>query len=374
MKKRKTKRRRSALVDILNGVLSLVILAIIAVVGVVMFAAHEFYQSDETQQETTFQIHAGTGLSTIAARLEDAGLIDNRWVFQFGALANSKAREIKAGEFRIARGASMADILTEITEGEPITYSVTVPEGFTSWQVVERVRARTELTGDIETVPEEGTLLPDTYIFQRGDERSEIIQRMRAAQDEALAEIWASREPDLPLETPEDLVTLASIVEKETGVPDERPEVAAVFINRLERGMRLQSDPTIIYGITNGEGALGRGLTRSEIEEETPYNTYVVDGLPAGPIANPGIEAMRAVANPAESDALYFVAAGANPSQGHVFAQSYDEHRENVAQYRAALEEAAAVEGAEAEAARDELQAEEAEQAGNGAAQQETEQ
>lgn len=372
MKKNKTKRRRSALVDILNGVLSLLILAIIVVVGLVLFAAYEFYQEGETEAGTTFQVHSGTGLSTIATRLEEAGIIDNRWVFQFGALAHNKAREIRAGEFRIAKGASMADVLREITEGEPITYSVTVPEGFTSWQVVQRIRAKTELTGDIEDVPPEGSLLPDTYIFQRGDERSELIARMQEAQAAALADVWADRAPDLPLETPQDLVTLASIVEKETGVPEERPEVAAVFINRLNRGMRLQSDPTIIYGITNGEGPLGRGITRSEIEEETPYNTYVVDGLPAGPIANPGIEAMRAVANPAQSDALYFVAAGANPSQGHVFARSYDEHRQNVAQYRAALEEAAAQEEAEAEAVREALEAEQAEQADDAAAEEET--
>jgi UPF0755 protein len=183
-------------------------------------------------------------------------------------------------------------------------------------------------------------------------------------QTKALAEIWAARNPDIPIETPEELVILASIVEKETGIADERPQVAAVFINRLNRGMRLQTDPTVIYGITNGKGPLGRGLKKSEIKAETPYNTYVIKGLPVGPIANPGRAAMQAVANPAETKALYFVAAGANPSQGHLFAASYAEHRKNVAKYRKAVREAAAQEEADSEDLKDALEAEQAAAAG----------
>ncbi len=364
MKKTKNRRRRNGLVEIVNGALSLLVLGIVVVVGLFFYGAHTFYADGKLAEETQFQVQRGTGLSTIAGQLEDAGIVSNRWVFQFGTLTQKKERALKAGEYRIAKGSSMAEVLKELTEGTPITYSVTIPEGFTTWQVIERVNADSNLSGEITLQPAEGALLPDTYVYERGDERDSIIKRMQDAQTEALAEIWESRQPDLPVETPEELVILASIVEKETGIASERPEVAAVFINRLNFNMRLQSDPTTIYGITNGQGPLGRGLKRSELEAETPYNTYKVAGLPAGPIANPGIEAMRAVANPAESKSLYFVAAGANPSEGHLFAPSYDEHRKNVALYRKALKEAAAQEEAEAEAARDLLEAEAAAKAG----------
>lgn len=361
MKKTKPKRRRNALIEIVNGALTLFILGVVGVVAVLLFGANSFYATGSVPEETTFQVQRGAGLSTIATRLEEAGIISNRLIFQAGTLAQQKERAIKAGEFRIAKGASMADILEELTEGDPITYAVTIPEGFTSWQVVERMRADTNLVGEVDTIPAEGSLLPDTYVYERGDDRNEIIVRMQAAQTTALEEVWASRNPDIPVATPEELVILASIVEKETGVATERGQVAGVFVNRLNRGMRLQSDPTIIYGITNGEGSLGRGLRRSEIQTETPYNTYVISGLPVGPIANPGIESMRAVANPDETENYYFVAAGALPSQGHLFAATYDDHRRNVALYRQALRDAEAQEEADAAAARDALEAEQEE-------------
>lgn len=364
MKNRKIKRRRNGLIDILNGFLSLVVLGIIALVALLLYGAHTFYTDGTTTEDTIFQVPRGTGLSIIALRLEEAGVISNRWVFSAGTRAQKKERGLKAGEFRIAKGASMADVLIELTEGTAITYAVTIPEGFTSWQVVERINADENLEGEITELPPEGALLPNTYVYERGDDRNDIIAQMRTAQASALEEVWANRNPDIPVNTPEELVILASIVEKETGIASERPEVAAVFANRLNLNMRLQSDPTIIYGITNGQGPLGRGLKRSEIEAKTPYNTYAIGGLPAGPIANPGIESMRAVANPADSKALYFVAAGANPSQGHLFAPSYAEHRKNVALYRKALKAAAAQQEAEAEAARDAIEAEQAKAAG----------
>lgn len=369
MKKNKPKRRRSALIEILNGALSLFILGVIAVVGVLLFGASSFYADGAVEEETTFQVQRGAGLSTIASRLEDAGIISNRLIFQAGTLAQKKERAIKAGEFRIAKGASMADILKELTEGSPITYSVTIPEGFTSWQVVERIKADTNLIGEIEVLPPEGSLLPDTYAYERGEDRQAIVDRMTTAQTAALEEVWANRNPDIPVDTPEELVILASIVEKETGVASERGEVAGVFVNRLNRGMRLQSDPTIIYGITKGEGSLGRGLRRSEIQAETLYNTYVISGLPVGPIANPGLASMQAVANPNETENYYFVAAGALPSLGHLFAATYADHRKNVALYRQALRDAAAQEEEEAEAARDALEAEQEENAGEAATQ-----
>ena len=362
MRKPKPK-KRSSLVELINGALTLFILAVVVVVGLLLFGAHLFYTEGNLAEDTTFQVNRGAGLSTISSQLEDAGIVSSKWIFQFGTLAQKKERSLKAGEYRIASRASMADVLKELTEGTPVTYSVTIPEGFTSWQVAERLRADVNLTGEIETLPEEGALLPNTYSYERGMARADILELMKKAREEAVAEIWASRAEGLPIETPEELVILASVIEKETGIASERPDVAAVFINRLNKGIPLQSDPTIIYGITKGERPLGRGLRQSEIKAETPYNTYVISGLPAGPIANPGIESLRAAANPSDSKALYFVAAGASPSEGHLFAQTYAEHQKNVAAYRKALREAAdAEEKAKAEEAKAALESLEAEQ------------
>lgn len=364
-KQKRPKKRRSALLDILNGLLMLVVLGIVIIGGVIYWGAQQFYAEGPTHNVAIFQIERGNGLATVSQRLEDAGLISNRWVFQAGAVALKKERGLKTGEYEIPASASMSTILKTLTEGTPITYAVTIPEGFTSWQVVQRLDAEDALTGTINGVPEEGSLMPDTYAFERGDNRNDIIARMQKAQETALATIWAGRDPDLPLKTPQDLVTLASIVEKETGVPDERARVAAVFINRLKRGMRLQSDPTIIYGITNGQGPLGRGLKKSEIEQKNDYNTYQIDGLPVGPIANPGLSSMEAVAHPAKTTDLYFVAAGALPADGHLFAQTYAQHQRNVAKWRAVEREAAKEAAAAAEKAREDLEAQQAQQAGD---------
>lgn len=368
--KQKKQKRRSALVELVNGALTLFILGMVAIVGVLLYGAYVFYGEGKLAEETTFQISRGAGLATISNQLEDAGVVENGWVFQIGTLAQKKERSLKAGEYRLAKGASMADVLKELTEGTPITHAITIPEGFTTWQVVQRLNADQHLTGEVKSTPAEGALLPDTYSYERGDDRNDILARMQKEREEALAEIWAARAPDLPIKTPEELLVLASVIEKETGIAGERPEVAAVFVNRLNKGMRLQSDPTIIYGITNGEGPLGRGLKRSEIDAKTPYNTYAIDGLPVGPIANPGIDALRAAANPADSKSLYFVAAGANPSQGHLFAETYAQHQKNVVLYRKALRAAAAAqEKAEAEAAKAALESLDAEQAAEDEAQ-----
>ncbi|MBU1174944.1 MAG: endolytic transglycosylase MltG [Alphaproteobacteria bacterium] len=364
--KPKSRRTRNAVVDILNGFLSILVLAIIVLVGIVVWGISQFYAEGQSSQDTVFIVERGNGLSTVAQRLEDAGLISNRWIFIGGAMAEKKERALKHGEYKLTAGASMADILTELSEGTPITYSVTFPEGYTSWQIVERLNEAPLLEGNIETLPEEGTLLPDTYVYERGATRQSVLDRMIAAHDEALAEIWAERDPNLPLDTPEQLVILASIVEKETGVDGERPQVASVFVNRLKRNMRLQSDPTTIYGITKGVGTLGRGLRKSELEARTDYNTYQIDGLPAGPIANPGLAALQATANPDKTAYLYFVAAGATPSDGHLFATNYADHRKNVAQWRAVEREAAAEAANEAELTREALEQQEAEAADAG--------
>ncbi len=362
--KRKIRRRRSALIDILNGFLSLLVLALIIFGGAVLWGISEFYAASGNPEDTSFIVERGNGLSTVAQRLEDAGLISNHWVFIAGTVAEKKERALRHGEYRLTAHASMADVLHELTEGTPVTYAVTFPEGLTSWQIVEKLNATDLLDGEIEIVPAEGTLLPDTYSFERGDTRQSVLDRMMGARDKTVEQIWAGRDPDLPLKTPEELVILASIVEKETGIASERPEVASVFVNRLKKGMRLQSDPTTIYGITKGVGTLGRGLKRSELEARTDYNTYQIDGLPKGPIANPGTDALEAVAHPARTDYLYFVAAGAKPSDGHLFASTYKQHQQNVAKFRAVEREVAADAAREAEAARQEMEKQAADAAG----------
>ena len=366
-RRKKTRRRsQNGLLEALNGLLTLVLLALLGIAGVFVYGAAVFNADGPIAEERSFVVEPGNVLATVSRRLEEQGLISNADIFNYGSRLLRRGDNLRAGEFNIPANASMFDIIRELTEGTPVQHQVVVPEGFTSWQVVERVNGDPELTGNIEVLPPEGSLLPGAYSYRRGDTRQSIIDAMTAATDSAIAEVWEGRNPDLPLETPAELVILASIVERETGLAEERERVAGVFINRLNIGMRLQSDPTIIYGITLGQGSLGRGIRRSEIEQVTPYNTYQIDGLPPGPIANPGIEALRAVANPEEHDYLYFVAAGAVPSDGHVFAETYAEHQRNVAAYRA-IERAAAEAAAEAEAqeAMDAIAAEEAVEAGD---------
>jgi len=356
-------RRRNGFLDILNGLLSLIVIGMLVVGGVLVYGASQFYGDGPLPESTVFRVEQGSSLGSIAERLENQGLISNRFIFQIGGRALEKQASIKAGDFNIRAGASMADILTEITEGRPIRYAVTIPEGYTSWEVVQRLNDDSNLTGSISTLPPEGSILPGSYDYTPGDSRESVLEKMQTAMREAVAEIWERRQPDLPLSSPEELVILASIVEKETGLASERPQVAAVFVNRLKVPMRLQSDPTIIYGITKGQSTLGRGLRRSEIEEATPYNTYQVDGLPPTPIANPGRESLEAVANPDDHAYLYFVAAGPVPSDGHVFAETYEEHQRNVARWREIEAEAAAEAEREAQAAREAIEASEAAEA-----------
>jgi UPF0755 protein len=356
--RRQRRRSGNAFIDILNGLLTLLVIGLLVAGGVLLYGASQFYGDGPSKEESTFRVEARSGLATIATRLEEQGLIGSQYVFQAGARALEQQASIKAGDFRIPAGASMADILKELTEGNPIRYAVTIPEGWTSWQVIQRLDQTADLEGEVPALPAEGSILPGSYDYLPGDTRKSVLDKMQAAMKTELAEIWEGRQADLPIDTPEQLLVLASIVEKETGVATERPQVAAVFVNRLREGMRLQSDPTIIYGITKGQAPLDRGLRRSEIETKTDYNTYQIDGLPPTPIANPGVESLKAVANPDSHDYLYFVAKGALPSEGHVFAETYAEHRQNVARYRQIASEA------EAEAARQELENAEAEEAG----------
>ncbi|MDB5507201.1 MAG: mltG [Devosia sp.] len=365
---RKQKRRTNGFVDLLNGALSLFVIALVVVAGIAIYGIQQFYAAGPVSEDTAFLVEPGNGLGTIADRLEQQGLVSNAWLFRAGMMLTARDATVRAGEFRIPRGASMGDILREITEGEPVQYAVTVPEGWTSFQVAERLNSESQkLIGEIE-MPAEGTILPNTYDYVPGATRKSVLDAMQGAMAEAVAAAWEGCDPEIcgpdkVVKTPEELVVLASVVERETGVPTERKQVASVFVNRLRQGMRLQSDPTTIYGITKGQAPLGRGLKRSEIEAVTDYNTYQIDGLPAGPIANPGVESLEAVAHPDASGYLYFVAKTALPSDGHLFAETYAEHQRNVVLYREAVKDAAAE--AEAEDAREAIAAEQAEAAGD---------
>lgn len=274
-------------------------------------------------------LRKGAGLTEIAATLEREGAIRSKSMFAAAAQFTGAAKALKAGEYEFKSRASMASILRDIREGKIVIHQVTIPEGMTSEAAVAALMAQRDLTG-VAAAPPEGSILPETYQYERGEDRSAVLKRMMEAQDELLALLWEKRQPGLPLKTPQEAVTLASIVEKETGLAEERPQVASVFVNRLRKGMRLESDPTIIYGL-NGGKPLGRGLRASELARPNAYNTYQIDGLPPTPIANPGRAALAAVLDPPQSENLFFVADG---SGGHVFATTYDEHLKNVAKWR----------------------------------------
>ena len=256
--------------------------------------------------------------------------LDDVTLFRLAARVHGLAPSLRAGEFEVPAGASPLEALLTLRDAKPLLRFVTIPEGLTTRQALAIIAEAPVLEGAVTLTPEEGDLLPETYAYERGETRDAVTRRVMAAHDEVLAELWANRSDRAVAQTPEEAVILASIVEKETGVASERPRVAAVFSNRLRRGMRLQSDPTIIYGLTGGE-PLGRGIRRSELRKETPYNTYVIRGLPPTPIANPGRESLAAVLDPPETDDLYFVADGTG---GHVFAETLAQHNRNVAQWR----------------------------------------
>jgi UPF0755 protein len=281
-------------------------------------------------EETVVQIESGMRLMAIAEALQTAGAIRRADVFVIGVRLSGKAHALKAGEFAIPSGAGMRDVMNILASGKSIEHKITVAEGLTAAMAYALVKADPALTGEAGAVPEEGSLLPETYLFQRGTARSEILARMRKAQKTLFDDLWGKRAKTLPFKTKAEALVLASIVEKETARPNERPHIAAVFLNRLKIGMPLQSDPTIIYGLTKGY-PLGRGIRKSEIEKTTPYNTYAIAALPPTPICNPGKEAIQAVLNPADSKDLYFVADGTG---GHAFAATVEEQAKNVVKWR----------------------------------------
>jgi len=284
-----------------------------------------------TGEITTVMLRRGAGLNEIASALERGGAIRSATIFMAAAQATGAARELKAGEYEFPSGASMARVLDDIREGRIVRHQVTIPEGVTVEMALEILAREPALTG-VAPTPPEGSILPETYDFQRGEDRAAVLQRMMDARDKLAAQLWAKRQTGLPYTTLEEAIILASVVEKETGVASERPQVASVFVNRLRKGMRLESDPTIIYGISKGR-PLGRRIFLSELTNPAnTYNTYIIDGLPPTPIANPGRAALAAVMDPPRSDYLFFVADGTG---GHAFAATYEEHERNVAKWRA---------------------------------------
>lgn len=313
------------------GVLALVAGAAAVAGGTVIWARGAITAPGPLDAPMAVVVPRGSGTETIAVTLMQAGVIDNPLLFVAAVRFHGPRRDLKAGEFLFPAGVSIAGALDILRQGKPVVHRLTVPEGLTTRQVIDLLTATPVLSGTIGERPAEGALLPETYHFSFGESRAVLLARMRSAMDQALAEAWKSRAPDLPLESPEEALVLASVVEKETGVAAERPRVAGVFVNRLRTGMRLQSDPTVIYALTDGESDFTRALTRTDLRVESPYNTYVVAGLPPGPIANPGRAALVAATQPEKHEYVYFVADGTG---GHAFAKTLGEHNRNVARWR----------------------------------------
>ncbi|MBL4692598.1 MAG: endolytic transglycosylase MltG, partial [Magnetovibrio sp.] len=271
------------------------------------------------------------GLKTIAARLQADGVIHNAMQFRLWARLTGQHTKLRAGEFEIPARASIVEVLQILENGQTVVHKLTLVEGLTVTEMLIKIQDAKGLVGTVTNIPDDGMMLPETYYYSWGDSREGLVTRMVNAMSDVITKQWFARPTDFILQTPEELLTLASIVEKETGLASERPKVARVFLNRLNKGMRLQSDPTVVFAITNGSGALGRALTRLDLKIDSTYNTYKIKGLPPGPIANPGRDSILAVMNPADTDALYFVADGTG---GHVFAKTLKQHNRNVAKWR----------------------------------------
>jgi UPF0755 protein len=329
--KRPSARARHPVVVAGSALFTLVLLAALAAGLALSFGKQRFEAPGPLAQDKIVNIPRGAGVRDIADILQREGVIDQPWVFIGGVWVRKARDELKYGEYQFPKQASLSDVINVITDGKVIQHQVTVAEGLTSEQIVARLMENDVLTGNIREIPKEGSLLPETYNFTRGTSREQIIQRMQNEQRRLVQEVWEHRSPDLPIESPDQLIILASIIEKETAKPEERTRVAAVFVNRLKQRMKLQSDPTIVYGIVGGKGTLGRAITRSDIELKTRYNTYVIDGLPPGPIANPGRASLEAAASPARTKELYFVADGTG---GHTFSETLDQHQKGVARLR----------------------------------------
>ncbi len=315
------------------AIAAVVLIAVLAAVsaGFGFWAWGQFTKPGPLTEQRTLVIPACTGGAGIARLLANAGIIADARLFRFGHELWSEPAPLRAGEYAFTAAISARDAIRLLQSGRTVMRRLTVPEGWTVAEVGTQLVATEGLVGDVGPLPPEGSLLPETYHFAFGDRRADLLRRMTSSMSETLDQLWPLRQRPSPLASPEEAIILASIVEKETGIAAERPRVAAVFLNRLRRGMRLQSDPTVVYGLTLGQRPLGRALTRDDLNSPTPYNTYQIDRLPPGPIANPGRAAIEAVLNPVQSTEYYFVADGTG---GHVFSRTLAEHNRNVARWR----------------------------------------
>ena len=323
---------RRAVLWPLTGLAVLIGLAVVLVIAGWLYVHGRLDTPGPARYERTVVLPQGSSAFDIADLLEEAGVIDDPLLFVAGLWIEDKQHSLKAGEYLFEALVTPRGAMEKLVAGDTVTHRLTVTEGMTSAEVVTALNAVPWLVGEIAAVPAEGSLLPETYHYELGDSRARLIERMQQAMARVVDELWQARDPAVALDDAEQAVVLASIVEKETAVADERPMIAGVFLNRLRQDMRLQSDVTVIYAVTGGKQPLGRRLSRADLWFESPYNTYRNAGLPPGPIANPGRAALAAVLNPAETDALYFVADG---SGGHAFAKTLDEHNRNVARWRA---------------------------------------
>ncbi|MEL6886834.1 MAG: endolytic transglycosylase MltG [Pseudomonadota bacterium] len=372
--------------SIASNALTFLIVALFVAGGVILWGRAQYENPGPLAQAICVQVERGTNFRRVSRKLEAEGAVTNASILRVGADYAGKTSELKAGSYLVEPGASMEEIVdivtrggastcgtevvyrlgvnrlstqvreldpetnrfveraefqpgadevpeiyTQVKEAQDTRYRIALAEGVTSWQIVTALREMDILQGAVEEIPPEGALAPDSYEVTKGEARADVLTQMAEQQELLVSAAWEARDPDLPLETPEELLILASIIEKETGVAEERGQVASVFVNRLNRGMRLQTDPTVIYGITKGQGVLGRGLRRSELRAATPWNTYVIEGLPPTPIANPGRASLMAAGQPEDTDFVFFVADGTG---GHAFAETLDEHNRNVARWR----------------------------------------
>ena len=299
--------------------------------GSVLTTYTQFVEDGPLAESKDVIIPRGKSLKQVARLLKREGVIESPAIFELGVRASGNSLKIKSGEYNFPRHVSAQLVMNILTDGQTVARRFVAPEGMTSRQIVELMDKYLGLTGDVTVIPPDGTLLPETYNYSYGDTKESLLRRMQDKMTKKVAELWAKRDKKVPFKTPQEAVIMASIVEKETAKPEERPHIASVFFNRLKKRIRLQSDPTVIYAITDGRLDLKRALTYADLKVQNPYNTYVVYGLPQGPIANPGEAALKAVLNPLETGDVYFVADGKG---GHVFAPTYEEHQKNVARWR----------------------------------------
>jgi peptidoglycan lytic transglycosylase G len=312
-------------------IIALFIVASLAVASVAGYGWHLFKSPGPLDTETVFLLEKGTGLRSLSKSLHQKHIINNDLAFVFGVKIEKMGRNLRAGEYLVPAGISGMDLMNLFVSGKVIERKITIPEGLESREIRDLILQAEGLKGEITVPMPEGAFLPETYHYQLGDTRDELVSRMAEEMQQMVTEIWKLRDPNSEIKTKEDLVTLASIVEKETALPAERPHVAGVFLNRLRIGMKLQSDPTVVYGITMGKRDLGRPLSKKDLASQNEYSTYFIAGLPKGPIANPGEESLRSVLAPLETKSLYFVADGTG---GHAFAETLDEHNANVRKWR----------------------------------------